>query len=411
MKPAFKHLLLTTVVAATLAPVASAQGGDNPFQRGRYTDVTTRAQPEFDPLPVRAGSFDIISSVGVAGELNDNVFAEPNNEDDDTIIRFTPRLEARSNWTVHELAAGATVNHREYLDFGSESSTDYYLYGQGRIDVTRNFQFRLGADTAHITEERYAAASFGATEPASFDNSSAFASAIYRADRFQLEGTVGASEESFDQTIQQIRDKTTTYFNGRASYAISPDVAVFVQGRQSELDYSQTDRDGTQTTVDAGVNFELSAPFRGEIAVGQFTDDRDNPIYSDTDGLNVRANVQWFPTELTTVTLLANRGVVDPGLATSATSVNTTFGIRVDHELMRNVLLFGNLRQETYEYAGAAIDREDDALSLAVGGAYKINRHMHIEFQYSARSQDSSGLNAGPDLDLNVISAGIRFFP
>ena len=122
-------------------------------------------------------------------------------------------------------------------------------------------------------------------------------------------------------------------------------------------------------------------------------------------------NVKWFPSDLTTVTFLANRGVIDPGLATSATAVNTTFGIRVDHELLRNLLLFGNLRQENNAYEGVAIDREDDALSLAIGGAYKLNPNMHLEFAVTTRSQDSSGANAGPDLDVNTISAGIRFFP
>lgn len=409
MKPTFKQVLLTTAIAATIAPVAAAQ--DNPFIRGRYVDVTSRAQPEFDPLPVRAGGFDIISSVGVAGEYNDNIFATPDNEDGDTILRATPRVEARSNWSVHELIAGATVDHREYLDFGDESSTDYNLFANGRIDVSRDFQFRLGANTGHVTEERYAASSFGAAEAAQFDTSAVYAQALYRSDRIQLEGTLGATDENFDQLAQQFRDNKTTYVNARVSYAISPDVAFFVQARQTELDYDIGNRDGTQTTIDAGVNFELAAPFRGEIAVGNFNDDRDSALYGDVEGLNVSGNVKWFPTDLTTVTFTANRGVMDPGLAVSASAVNTAFGVRVDHELLRNLLLFGNLRQETNTYEGTAIDREDDALSASVGGAYKLNPHMHLEFALSTRSQDSSGAQAGPDLDVNVISAGVRFFP
>lgn len=410
MKPSFKYLLLTTAISAVVAPIATAQ--ENPFLRGRYVDVTERAQPEFDPLPVRAGAFIVTSSLGVSAEYNDNVFAVPNNEEGDTIFRVTPRLEARSDWTVHELAAGGWVNHREHVDFGSESTTDYNLFVNGRIDVSRDFQLRLGGDLGHFTEERYAAASFSASEPASFDRASVFAQALYRNDRIQLDGRVGTSTDEYDQAGQSlIRDSDTTYVSGRLSYAISPDVAVFVQARRAELDYLDNNRDGTQTTVDAGVNFELGAPFRGEIAVGNFQDNRDNPNFGDIEGLSVSGNLKWFPTELTTLTFRANRGVIDPGLATSASAVYTAFGVRVDHELLRNVLLFGDLRQETTEYEGTAVDREDDALSLAVGGAYKMNRNMHLEFQLSTRSQDSSGIQAGPDVDVNVISAGIRFFP
>ena len=411
MKPVLNALMISTALAVVTAPVAMAQDNENPFLRGRYTAVTDRSQPEFDPQPIRAGAFNVDASIGIAAELNDNIFATSTNEESDTIIRIRPSVEARSNWSTHEIAAGVSVDHKEYMDFSSESSTDYYAFGQGRLDVTRNFMLRAGVDAGHVTEERYAAASFNASEPASFDTTGAFAQAIYRQDRVQLEGTVGISEEKFDQASQQLRDQQTTYVSARLSYAISPDVAVFVQGRRSEQDYDISDRGGTRETIDAGVNFELGAPFRGEIAVGSFKDKRDNAIYGDTDGLNLSANVQWFPTQLTTVTFLANRGVIDPGLLQSASAVNTAYGIRVDHELMRNLLLFGSLRQETNDYEGVAIDRKDEALTAQVGAAWKLNRNARVEVSYRARSQDSSGVNAGPDLDQNVISAGIRFYP
>ena len=159
------------------------------------------------------------------------------------------------------------------------------------------------------------------------------------------------------------------------------------------------------------MNFELAAPFRGEIAVGSFEDDRDDPTFGKTNGLNVAANVQWFPTQLTTVTFQANRGVSDTGLLTAASAVNTGYGVRVDHELLRNVLLFGRVRQEKNDYQGATIDREDKALSAGIGAAWKLNKNARVETEYSFRSQDSSGVNAGPSLDQNVISVGLRLFP
>ncbi len=410
-KSVIKGLMLTTAVAAFLAPAAMAQDGENPFLRGRYTSVTERGQPEFDPEPVRVGTFNVNASLGASAAYNDNVFASPNNERSDTIIRLQPTVEARSNWTSHELAAGVSVDHREYSRNDSETATDYSAFLNGRVDVTRNFQLRAGVDGGHVTEPRYAAASFVGAEPASFDAAGVFVSALYRQDRIQVEGTVGMSDQDFNQAVQQIRNNQNTYVSARVSYAISPDVAMFVRSRREEQDYSLSDRDGTRTTVDAGVNFELAAPFRGEIAVGSFKDERDVATYGNTSGLNVSANVQWFPTQLTTVTFSANRGAFDPGLANSATAVSTAFGIRVDHELLRNVLLFGTLRQENAEYEGASIDREDKATSLAIGAAWKLNKNARLELQASTRQQDSSGLSAGPEMNQNVISAGIRVYP
>jgi len=409
MKPRLNALMVTTALVALMAPAALAQGGENPFERGRYTAVTERAQPEYDPVPVRAGVFDINASLGASAAYNDNIFAEPNNEDDDTIFRLQPVVDARSTWSTHEVAMGASVDHREYATNDSETSTDYNVYLNGRLDVTRDFALRAGVNAQHATEERYEAASIGAPEPPQYDGYGAFASATYRVDRFQLEATAGMSEREYDQLNQQFRDNEETYVSARAAYAISPDIAVFVQGRRSEQDYTSSDRDGTRTTIDAGVNFELAAPFRGEIAVGSFEDKRDAAIYQDTDGLSVAANVQWFPTQLTTVTFSGFRGSFDPGLAASASAVASNFGARVDHELYRNVLLFGGLRMEDISFEG--VDREDEALAGFLGAAWKLNRNARIEAQYSGRSQESSGGAAGPDLDQNVLSVGVRFFP
>lgn len=407
-----KGLMLTTALVAIVAAPAFAQDSENPFLRGRYVAVTERDQPEFDPEPLRVSTFDVLASVGLSAAYNDNILATPNNEVSDTILRAQPAVEARSNWTVHELSGGLSVDHKEYLDNGSESATDYDAFANGRLDVSRNFALSVGGNAGHRTEERYEAASFGVTERAAYDYTGAYLRGLYRMDRFQVEGTVGVADDSFDQTIQAaIRDNTTTYVNGRVSYAISPDLALFVQARRSELDYTDNTRDGTRTTVDAGVNFELAAPFRGEIAVGSFEEDRDGSALGNFNGLNVAANVQWFPTQLTTVTFQANRGVADTGLLTAASSINTGFGVRVDHELYRNILLFGRLRHETNEYQGVGIDREDKALIAGLGAAWKLNKQMRLEAEYSARSQDSSGANAGPSIDQNIISVGLRLFP
>ena len=88
MKIGMKHLLVTTAIAAVVAPAASAQ--DNPFLRGRYTPVTERQQPEYDPEVIHAGSFDIASSLTGSVEFTDNVFYQPTGEQDDTILRVAP---------------------------------------------------------------------------------------------------------------------------------------------------------------------------------------------------------------------------------------------------------------------------------------------------------------------------------
>jgi hypothetical protein len=120
---------------------------------------------------------------------------------------------------------------------------------------------------------------------------------------------------------------------------VNPDVAVFVQGRVSEIDFGKSNRDTQRTTGQVGLSFELSSPWRGDIAVGVTREEKDAAALrgANFDGLSVDGRLQWFPTELTTVTFNANRFVFDPGLNIASTAAFAGGGVRIDHELRRNV--------------------------------------------------------------------------
>jgi hypothetical protein len=417
MKLGFKQLLVTTALAGVLAPVASAQDNDNPFLRGRYTAVTERQQPEYDPEVIRAGSFQISSSLAGSVEATDNVFYQATNEESDTIFRIAPAVEARSDWTVHALTAGFTAERSEYSDHDSESTTDYNLYANGRLDVTRDFRLLASIDGGSATEPRYEPASANQPEPAQNENVGAYLGAQYRTDRLKFDGQAGARENDYQSPYYDYRDVTESYVSGRASYAISPDWAVFVQARRSEFDYDQAtpvNRDATQTSLQAGVSFELSAPFAGDISVGSVKEEKDDPAQEDTDGLSLNARVQWFPTQLTTVTLSGNAGIFDPGILDATSAKYSRFTIRADHELFRNVLLFGQFGFGNYDYQASpsfpAFAREDDSIDLRAGGAYKLNKHARVELAYRMNSRESSG-SLNEDVDSNTITATLRVFP
>lgn len=418
MKFYFKQVVLPTVFVGFAVPAALAQSADNPFERGRYTAVTERGQPDFDPEAVRAGSFDIWASLGLSAAYNDNIFAVDADPVDDTIVHIRPAIEARSDWTSHALVAGARVDHKEYVSNDEETSTDYDAYLDGRLDVQRSFALTGRADAAHRTEERYEPGNTSA-EPVQYDSLGAAIGARFRNDRIQIEGTARSTDFDYN-TGSDFRDMTENGLFARASYAVSPDVAVFVQADQSEQDYddpgsvADPNRDGTRTNVQVGASFELQAPFRGEIAVGSVKEDKDDPAWIDTDGLSVDGRLYWFPTQITTVTFRANQGVYDPGIQDVASADRMNYGVRVDHELRRNIVIFGDIEFSKYDYEGDSYDREDKYTALQVGLIYKINKRMHADISYRLHDQESSGADADPlrlSFDQNIFAVGLKFYP
>lgn len=414
MKFGLKQLLLTSALASVLAPTAWAQ--ENSFDRSRHQSVVDRPQPEYDPEVIHVGSFTLSANALLALEHNDNVLGQASFTEDSLIARVRPEVVLSSNWSVHALSVGAHVDHREYLDLASETSTDYGIFADGRLDATRNLQLNANVSMGQITEAHYDPSSQGVLEPARDEYVAGHVGVAYQSDRLRLEGRLLSREDTY-QSIFDYRDRTENAITGRASYAISPDVAVYAQATQAEFDYKDPifeNRSGTQTSTRIGVDFELSAPFRGDISVGQVEDDKDDPAEADTEGLSLDARLTWFPTQLTTVTFTGSSGIIDPGIQEAISAERQSYSVRADHELLRNMLIFGEFGFGNYEFNAAStatsgVGREDEFTHFGGGLSFKLNKHAHLEFSARHHAVDSTELVG--NVEQTVVGVGLRIFP
>lgn len=429
MTSAFLRLALTSVAAGAVCAPAFAQ--DGAFDRNRYVAVTERPQPAFDPLPIQAGAMAITSSLGLGAEMNDNVYAQSVDPVDDYLFSITPSVQANTNWSRNQISAGFNADVRQYAEQDTENYETYRGFLRGRLDVTRDLYVMAQANGARQTEMRYAPAALsGAAEPVQFDTYGGVLSSQLRGGRTQLNAEVGLNSYDYKDVAavptvgvpnppdidQDFRDLDESWVQARASYAVSPDVAFFVQSRLTNLDFAAPsiplapERDATRVSGEVGTSFELQAPFRGDIAIGYFSEDKDSDALTDFDGLSANARLQWFVTQLTTVTGSLNRTAFDPGLVNAASAAQTTFGARVDHELMRNILVYGDAKFISTDFED--LNREDKQTDLGVGLAYKINRHARIEGGYTRRDVSYDGAGAGNrDVEQNIFSINLRLFP
>lgn len=423
-----RSTLMAFASAATLLvtlPVANAQQADPGFfQRDRYEAVTDRYQEDFDPEPVRIGVFVANSELGIGVRSNDNVFADAMDEESDVIIRLAPTINVRSDWSRHEIGGRVQVEHNEYTDLGSESVTNIRGELRGRLDVSREFDVSGTIFGSEENENRNNVANLAVfEEPVSFQTVGGRTQARWTRDRFRARVGYEVTDFTYDDVPlvgggsqdNSDRDYTFQRVNSRLSYAVSPDIALFGQVSASQRDYSEPviidgapeSRDADALTLEVGANFELPQLVRGDIAVGFLEDTKDSDVFADVDGLSVEATLQWFPTRLTTVTFDGGRSVIDPGLATAGSATATDFGVRVDHELRRNWLLFaeGGLRTRDYE----DIDRDDDLTDLRLGATYKLNKRIHLEAAVSRFDRDSNDPDG--DFEQNVFGLTLRVFP
>lgn len=424
MKKRSQISLLTwssVAAAAVLAPtLASAQAAP---EADRGVGVRDRYKAEYEPLGIRAGSFLIRPDLQVAAEYNDNVFATGANEEEDTIFRITPSVAINSDWSRNALGLRAQLVDWRHLDFDSEDRTDWSADGTGRFDIgTRSaLRFQAGYQNTHESRED-AGSPLSLAEPSEYTSAYGGVGFSHQFNRLQIQGDVVFRNYDFDAyknalggtTNQDYRDYDRVDYTGRADYALPKGGIVFVEGGYNERTYDQDttitgvtisqDSDGYRALI--GTRLDLTNLLSGEVAVGYMSQDYSDPRLSDATGFAARADLQWFVTGITTIGFGGSREVQESGIFYNPTGttvgggaiVSSVYG-RVDHELLRNVVLSGDVAFRDYDYK--SFDRTDERIEAGVGVDYLMNRTLRFGLGYRYDDRTSDGLAAGDDFTAN----------
>lgn len=399
-------------VAQSSIAAAQRQSVDM-FARDRGVGVRERARPEYEALGVGAGAFTIFPKLQLDAEYNDNVFASETDKQDDFVFRIRPEVSAESDWSRHSFQAYARSLISRNADFDSENTADWTVGARGRLDVVRGSSVSAGAEYGHLTEPRTSTnTAQSSAEPIEYDLASAYLGAVRAKGRLRVSGRADVRSWDYEDGLtaagdvidQSARNRTNFSLAGRVDYALSPATAVFGMITGNERDY---DSDATTTTPPrdssgyealVGVNFELGAVSRGEVAAGYISQSYDNAAYTDIDGFGGRAQLEWFPTELTTVTANVSRTIEDAGIIGSAGYLSSEVGGRIDHELLRNLILSGQLSYSKDDYN--VVDRDDQRVNASVAATYLLNRNYGVTTTLSYLDLSSDGAVAGPSYDV-----------
>ncbi|MCW0047731.1 outer membrane beta-barrel protein [Brevundimonas sp. BT-123] len=417
--PAGVALILFGATDASAQALRSAQDAQvDFFVRNRAVAVRDRPQPAYDPLGVRAGGFTAFPRLRSGVVYDDNVFAAEADRQSATTLRVTPEVVVRSHWSRHALETRVRADIDRNLDFDSENTTDWSLGGAGRLDIVRGADVTLAADYARDHEARTAAGSDpAARRPIAFDLASASLAATRTRGRLRLSAKAAVLRYDYRDGLsaagvaieQDDRDRTVARLTGRADYALSPATALFVQVARDDRDYrivaGSPERSSAGHEALAGVDFELGALIRGDVAAGYIRQDFQDTAYGDLDGFSGRARLSWFPTQLTTLTATAARSVEDTGVIGSAGALRTDVSIGVDHELLRNLILTAETAWSEDDYNG--LDRTDIRFAASFSAIYRLDRRYGLTAGLAYLDQSSSGAVAGPSYRSTRLSVAV----
>lgn len=369
--------------------------------------VRDRPHPEYDPLGLRFGGFDLNARLDLAATSTDNLFASETGAESDVYYTVSPSARLSSHWSRHALAVSAGLTHAVFSDNSSQNNDSYYVGAEGRYDVSAETHVNATARYARAVEPRTDPDALTTGKPVEYTVSQASLSADHAFNRFKV--AVGFDTATYDYhdvglIDQDFRDVTQTGITGNVEAEISPRFGAIFQASADHRNYDNDkplSSDGQTYLV--GVALHLTDLIEGHVSVGTFNRDYDSG--ENLSGFAADASVDWYITQLTTLEFTANRNAQEDGATAAVPYVESRYGAHVDHELLRNVILSAGVEAGQRDYD--TIDRNDTFLSYQLGADYTLNRRVALTARFTHDEVNSDGVDRYRDYTVNAVTLGL----
>jgi hypothetical protein len=391
---------LLTLVASVLAVVMTQSAYSQ--EPDPNVPVTARPRPDFDPLGIRAGGFLIYPSVTVGSSYDTNVFATKDDTKDDFIFNFLPQVVVRSNFPRHAIAWTTEADIARYVTETDEDYEDFGTALNGRLDITRSNRLTAGAAFARGHDSRDDPEDLGVDvtdEPSKYYDYGGDLGFQQDFNRVNF-GLLGNFDRR-DYTDGDEGDRDRDLFGGRlrAGYFVSPRINAFVQGGfRREVRDQDSGRDNNVYSASVGTEIDFTGLLFGEVNAGWSLQEFDESDVDSENGFTYGANLTWNPTGLTSVRLDGEGGFEPSDVGSSR--LESEIGLRIDHELLRNLLIGGEVRYSRDDFQDA--NRVDNRIDVGPGITYFINRNFSVGADYVFTTQQSD--DSDEEFDRNVIT-------
>lgn len=397
--------------------------------------TTLEVNPELEPLPLRKrrkreddpyaatgidlGAFIAYPSLKVGGVYTDNVAQSHSHQQSDIGLRLRPSLRVESDWVRHSLAINADGDFAYYRDHPDDDSTTANATVRLRLDVRRTTDATLEANYYLSQDSAGTSDVPGNAIGNRTDHTYEVAAGLtHRMGLLETRLKTGITWETFDD-VKLVgggeEDNSDRNFYEpevllRASYGFSPAFKPYLQAayvpRFHEVtpDRNGFDRDSNGYALSAGIAFEPSPIWSGDLALVYLLRDYDDPALRTLDSIGFAGNVVWQPTEITQVTLRAGTSIEETTLEGSSGSRNYTANLDVSHELRDYLVVNGGAGIELDDFQG--VDLDELTLRGRLGLIYRLSPFVALTGDYDFTWFDST--TAGSDYQENRITAGVE---
>ncbi|HYZ32711.1 MAG TPA: outer membrane beta-barrel protein [Crenalkalicoccus sp.] len=375
-----------------------------PGDVARGITVLTRPRPDFDPLGVRLGAFQLDAALESGAGYDSNVFGRSTNVVSDGFAGESANVSLNSLWSTHALGVSGQMNGRQYFSRTELDWTDWNLGGFGRYDFSpyTSMDLRYRHYREHYDVFNFDVQSAGIVRPVPFNSDEVVLSGATQLNRFGANASFTYRTYDF-QNVPEISLFPTSLnsFNTiigvlGGSYAFAPGRYVTAQVQLQDITYTnnaQSFRNSFTYAGLVGVQYDFNGIWQGRLSIGYRRREYQGPGIKPLEGPAVEGELIWAPTLLTTVGLRVSRTIEESIRQNAVSYERLVGGITVDHEYRRNVILSGAVQVSNYNYQAPSQSATD--MNIIGGGTWMINRNLALvgSYQYSQRLQATGGFN------------------
>jgi hypothetical protein len=370
--------------------------------------VLERDRPGYQALGIHEGSFTLFPSIETGLGFSDNILATRTNTESDGYFMANPSLTAQSNWSTNAVSAAVGGQFQKYFSHATEDEVGGFGRVDGELDIDRENNL-TGEIAARRTFEERDSGDYpvGAAAPLAYDQEGFTIRGTHEAGRVKAIVSTDFNNLTYDSVDslaggkldESFRDQQVYRVATRGEYAFTPDTSAFVQVGYSRSNYTADigpgipNRNSNAGRFLVGGAFDITALLRGYVGLGYESRQYDSNFYGQLSGFAGDARLEYFPTQLTTFTLQFRRLIQDSIILNSGGYFSTGVNLRVDHELLRNLLLNAQIDYERDSFQN--IDRNDDIYVASFGAKYLVSSSVGLNAGLTYTNRGTAGTVQG----------------
>jgi hypothetical protein len=376
---------------------------------GRLIEVMKRPRPEYAAPGIRLNGFILSPKVQVGAAATNNVYGAKINPTSDVVALINPSLALSSDWKSGSLNISGGGNLRRYMKQTIRNENGFFLTANGQYELRSNLALFGQVDHRQAYLPQYSSDSpTNSLSPIVEHNTTGLLRTEYTGGLVKIAAAVDFANLLHDDVVlasgvtqsQRYRNRLLSRFSTRVEYSFRNDVTGFVEGNVQKSDFYQDvlldgspNRNGKTYRAIGGLVTNISPLARAWVGIGYIKLDFDAGIYKPISGFAYDAKILIVPSGLTTVTLQAKRAIMDS--ATTGSGYYTDIlQARVDHELMRNLLLYVQGGHDSNSFRG--IERNDKIWRGELGSTLLVDRNTVVSgaINYVNRASDNAQLQS-----------------